>query len=506
VARVRTTSPGAYALYDEGLRAFFGYDAPAAHRLMTAALARDSSFAMAAWYAWWLSRILGLPDSTTTSALQRVQRLAPRTIERERLLIQASVAEVVAPLLDAVAIAETLTVKYPEDPDGQYQLGAAREHQGDWAAAVAAYQRAFVLDSMAGALSGPYCRVCYTLGAMARAYLWWDSAGAAERVNRKLIALRPNEWPAAGSLVEILARQGRRAEAEAITLSHAGLSTAAARSGSLDRDLLRWGRYEEADRELTELLGSRSGEIRDDAKWLLLLSLRDQGRLREAHTLVQRWHVPSPPPVPVDLALLGVELGRPSLTIRAHRDNAVSAARSTLPVALRARSIAWNLVLAGTAHAAAGDTAVVRRLVDSLERIGRNSNWARDTRLHHVLRGLLLQREGKHGEAVDAFNRSLYSLTDGYTRTNLMLAGSLLALGRGAQAIGVLQPAIRGGVDGSNSYVSRTELHEALAQAFEQAGQQDSAVAHWRAVESAFRRADPQFRDRYLYAKLKAGR
>jgi len=106
---------------------------------------------------------------------------------------------------------------------------------------------------------------------------------------------------------------------------------------------------------------------------------------------------------------------------------------------------------------------------------------------------------------VDAFRRSLFSLTDGYTRTNLLMARSLLELHRPAEAIAVLRPAIHGGVDGSNTYVSRTELHEALAQAFEQNGQRDSAVVHWRAVESAWRRADPQFRDRYLRAKTKAG-
>jgi predicted Zn-dependent protease len=167
--------------------------------------------------------------------------------------------------------------------------------------------------------------------------------------------------------------------------------------------------------------------------------------------------------------------------------------------------VIWNLMLAGTAHAAAGDTAVVRRLADSLELLGPTSYFGRDLRLYYVLRGLLLQQEGRHAEAVDAFRRSLFSLTDGYTRTNLMMARSLLALHRPGEAIAVLQPAIRGGVDGSNTYMSRTELHEALAQAFEQAGRKDSAVAHWRAVESAWRRADPQFAERYRRAKEKTG-
>jgi hypothetical protein len=217
-------------------------------------------------------------------------------------------------------------------------------------------------------------------------------------------------------------------------------------------------------------------------------------------------YLPEPGPVPIDLALLGLEMGRPEVSIRNHRNEAANIAHWSGPPAFRARNLIWNLNLAATAHAAAGDTAVVRRLADSLEALGPSSSYAgRDARLHYFLRGLLLQGEGRHAEAVDAFRRSLYSVTDGYTRTNLMMARSLLALNRPAEAIAILRPAIHGGVDGSNTYVSRTELHEAMALAFEQAGQADSARFHWRAVESAWRRADPQFHDRYLRARQKAG-
>jgi tetratricopeptide (TPR) repeat protein len=228
--------------------------------------------------------------------------------------------------------------------------------------------------------------------------------------------------------------------------------------------------------------------------------------------LIHQWRVPNtsrmvsdPGPEAVDLAMLALEMGHPAVSARAFRAAADRVARSNTPPGYRARILMWNLALAGTALAAAGDTAAVRRLADSLEALGPSSTFGRDAKLHYMLRGLLLQREGRHAEAVDAFRRSLFSLTDGYTRTNLMMARSLLVLHRPAEAIAVLQPAIRGGVDGSNTYVSRTELHEALAQAFEMAGQKDSAVVHWRAVESAWRHADPQFKDRYLRAKQKAG-
>jgi hypothetical protein len=97
------------------------------------------------------------------------------------------------------------------------------------------------------------------------------------------------------------------------------------------------------------------------------------------------------------------------------------------------------------------------------------------------------------------------SLTDGYTQINLALGRSLLALRRPAEAVAVLRPAIHGGVDGSNTYTSRTELHEAMAEAFEQAGNRDSAMAHYRTVEQAWRHADPEFAERYRRARAAAG-
>jgi predicted Zn-dependent protease len=140
-------------------------------------------------------------------------------------------------------------------------------------------------------------------------------------------------------------------------------------------------------------------------------------------------------------------------------------------------------------------------MADSVERLGKSSTFGRDLVLHHFLRGLLQQHHGRHSDAVESFRRALFSLSDGYTRINLSLARSLLALRRAEEAIAVLRPSIRGGVDGSNSYTSRTELHEAMAQAFAQLGQRDSARAHFAAVERAWRRADPEFAERYGRAR-----
>ena len=54
----------------------------------------------------------------------------------------------------------------------------------------------------------------------------------------------------------------------------------------------------------------------------------------------------------------------------------------------------------------------------------------------------------------------------------------------------------RGEIDASNLYITRTDLHELLAQAFDAAGHRDSAAAHYKAVLTAWRRADPVYQGR----------
>jgi DNA-binding SARP family transcriptional activator len=510
VTEMRTASPGAYALYEEGLRANYGYDSPAAYRLMKAALARDSGFAMAAYYVWQLGRVFA-DESTQARDMGRAKQIAARTIERERLLIHGSIAEVDAPLRQALAVAETLTVKYPADPEGHILLGNVEGRAGNWAASVAAYNRAVALDSAAGTLRGPYCRVCDALGGMVQQYLWWDSAGAAERSARRLLALRPAETNAWSNLVEPLLRQERFREAARAQHTVNPDSADVTNSALLFRDAIRWGRFAELDPVLRETTRSSKDEPRHEAWWLLMLSLRDQGRLREVDSIRLAWretdraHGANPADQPTDVLMIAMERGHPEVSIRTLRNDAERTSRSNSPPGIRNRYLVWFLTLAGTVYAETGDTAVVRRLADSLEVLGQTSQFGRDVKLHYFLRGLLFRQQERHAEAVDAFQRSLFSLTDGYTRINLMMARSMIELHRAAEAIAVLRPAIHGGVDGSNTYTSRTELHEAMALAFEQAGQADSARAHWRAVEAAWRSADPQFRERYLVAKQKAG-
>jgi hypothetical protein len=103
--------------YEEGLRAYFQNDWKAAQRLMNAALSEDSTFAMAAYWVVKLGKDVWEPvRHQDVSALRPIAlRLAARAPDRERLTITADLlTEDQEPR--AIAVAESLTARYPRDP------------------------------------------------------------------------------------------------------------------------------------------------------------------------------------------------------------------------------------------------------------------------------------------------------------------------------------------------------------------------------------------------------
>ena len=108
---------------------------------------------------------------------------------------------------------------------------------------------------------------------------------------------------------------------------------------------------------------------------------------------------------------------------------------------------------------------------------------------------MLAARRDDEG-AVTEFRRSIVSVNFGYTRANYELARALMRLGRPAEAVAALRPALRGGMESSNLYVTRTELHELLAQALEGTNARDSAAAHYELVARSWAHADPLLRER----------
>jgi DNA-binding SARP family transcriptional activator len=142
VADATTDSPIAYRLYEEGLRAYFHYDNDAARRLMQAALEEDPEFAMAAYY----EALLVPSGANGTPSRARALRLASRAPERERLRIRADLLALnMEPA--ALAVAESLASRFPDDPRAFALLASALWFHGDWKESATAIERAIALDS-----------------------------------------------------------------------------------------------------------------------------------------------------------------------------------------------------------------------------------------------------------------------------------------------------------------------------------------------------------------------
>lgn len=502
VAEATSSSPAAYRLYEQGLRAYFGGDYRAAQGLLHAALEEDSTFAMAAYYEVVNAKLLEdtLPDGRhLTEARRAALALARRAPERERLTITAGLlVDEGEPL--ALAVAESLTTRFPDDPRALSTLARARWTDGDWPGAASALERAIALDSIGEPRGRPTCQLCQDYAQLAEVYLWADSLAAVDRTMRRYLLTKQDSHPWY-VLTLNAARLGDSASAyDAYRRMYA--------DGGGDRqhvklrvDLLL-GDYETVERDARALLGSPWAHEWGLGADAYLIALRNEGRLREAMQFHRTGTLPGlpTPAVPLvpndfDEGILAFERGEPRAAAAVFANKARANVSQWSP-GYQARVRTWNSTLEGMALAAAGDTAGVRSLIDSVERWGSRSAYGRDRRAHHYLRGLMRVATKHDDDAVREFKLAIHSPNVGFTRVNYDLARALLRLGRPQEAVATLQSSLRGEVDASNLYITRTELHELLARAFDAAGQSDSASAHYRAVAKAWKRADPEFSER----------
>jgi DNA-binding SARP family transcriptional activator len=508
LASLTTTSLVARRFYEEGVRAYYRQDATGALRLFRTALAEDSTFAIAAHFASRAAEAVEGSASGMRYAAHAV-RMSQHATERERLLIATGWASATnSPSL--VPLAESLARRFPSEPDAEDALGYALHWSGDFSGATRHLRRAVERDSIALAAAkadapvGLPCAGCEAIGHLVTAYHFADSLAAAERAARQWIRWRPRSTDAWAHLAVTLTQQGRWSEALEALRTRDTLYVGVPPDNIELRlfVLVHSGDLAGADRLLAERARDDVRPSRITALWWQVISFRNQGRLKDALLAARRYNRErGGPPLPEAQVLF--ELGRP-LEAAARFEEVIAIARPpTAPsgapdsaLGLRARHYAWLLTHVGAACAAAGDTVRLARLADSVEAIGARGAYGRDRRLHHHLRGLLLLARGDRAGATVEFRRAIHSPTFGYTRTNLELGRTLLALGRAREAAVVLAPALRGNLESSNYYVTHAELHEALAQAYDAAGQRDSARVHYAWVANAWRRADAPFHQR----------
>jgi tetratricopeptide (TPR) repeat protein len=497
----------AYRLYEEGLRALFQVDLKAAQRLMRAALEEDSTFAMAAFYEATIGLNFNsdtLPDGQYLADVQLTAvRLARRAPEGQRLMISANLL-IQRGEPEALVIAESLAVRFPNDPRALATLSQARWTIGDWAGSVHAIERAIALDSAAELNPGPVCHLCQDYSALADTYRWWDSLPVAATTLQRYLKARPDALEPWYHLAFIRARLGDSAAAYNALRRNVALSGGDPSHAKLRLDLTI-GAYEDFERDVRPLLASSAPGEWSDGENLLLFALRNEGRLRDAIELHQTGWLAGFPAVPrspndFDTGILALEQGDARTAAAVFREKA----RRLQPrwsAGTRARVRTWNSTLEAMSLAAAGDTSAVRALIDSVEHWGSLSAYGRDRKAHHYLTGLMFVAQHRDEDAVREFRAAIHSPTLGFTRVNYELGRALLRLGRPNEAVGTLQSALRGEIDASNLYITRTDLHELLAQAFDATGQRDSAAFHYRAVVNAWRRADPLYQPRRARAR-----
>ncbi|MBK9692883.1 MAG: winged helix-turn-helix domain-containing protein [Gemmatimonadetes bacterium] len=508
IAEVTTRSLVAYRFYEEGLRALFRGDGEAGARLMEQALQEDSTFAMA---AYWLATTQGsFNDVSLIRGLERAVRLSARASERERLTILAGwSAAVDAP--NRIAIAESLTVRYPNEPEGYTWLAGARNSSGDFLGAVEPLRKVIRMDSLSLRASerkdGPpvRCHACIAYLMLIGTYDYMDSLPAAIRTAEEWQRAQPQAPGPAGQISWQLMLAGRYREAltadQAVIARDPGL----VRDGFRVQVWLRMGNFAAADSYYTQLAhGKLPGE---GYKWLSL-SHRMQGKPREglewAHRLRALDTQAPRGAAPYNALFEGqawYELGE--FRRAAAIFDSVSRSPKDTTRSQVARNLVWTQLLRSTALAAAGDTAPLPRIADSLQVWGQRNSYGRDGRAHHHVRGLLYAARGQLDQAAAEFRQAIWSPTSGYTRTNIELAKVLLRLNRPREAAYWTDAARRGGLDASQTYATTTELLELGALAWDAAGERDSAVTRYRQVLQNWRDAEPIYRARVERARIR---
>lgn len=483
---VTARSLAALELYDEGLRAYYAGDATSAERMFAAALEKDTTFAMAAYYAY--KSAFGY-SARARSYLEEARRRALWASDRERLIIGATWAAFNFDPQELV-LAESSSTLFPADPEARVLLGNARVTSGDFAGAVAAYRAALDLDAGGLRDGAAACTACDAIHGLVQAYLLSDSLESAERVARDWTRRQPRSAQAWVTLASVLGAGSDTAGAAAAFRKRAALVPYAPEEWQMMISIaLRAGDFDRVDRLLTGMRASENASTRNEALWWLAIARRYEGRLDDAldaATALVRASGEDDAGARQLYAQVLLEMGRAREaaavfeSVERHWRAAPAASEG-----LRSRRVTWAMTHRATALAAAGDTAALARLVEPIRATGALSGYGRDRRMHHYARALLLAARGNREEATVELRAAIYSPNFGYTRVNLELGRLYLELGKPREAIDVLRPALRGSIEASNLYVTHTELHALLARAFDAIGAPDSAAVHRAYVSRA---------------------
>jgi len=498
---VTTASPTARRLFDAGLRALYDQgDVRTAHTLFLDALQDDSTFAMAAYYVSRCDAILELAGEER-AMLAGAMRLGPRVSERERLMIALAWSTTTGDP-NRMALAESLATRYPDDMEGQLALAGALEGIGDFLGAVPHLRRVIDSDSLAGAATSLLCETCDAFDDLVNAYLLADSMPAAERAARAWIRRWPRSTAPWSAMREVLSREGRAQDAENAARQLTALDASSDLTLSTALIDMHVDDFPAAEQLLAahSRYGSR-GTVELEL-WWLVITQRNEGRLdaafstaRELRRLSQADSANQSGAIAEAQVMFEQGRYRESAALFDSLSAMTPPGQPLAPSSL-ARQRSWMLTHVGTALVAAGDTARLASLADTVEGLARLSAYGRDWTLPHYLRAMLWKARGDPRRELVELRRAIWSPSEGYTRANAEFARASLAVGLPRDAIRIMQGALRGPMDASNFYLTRTEVHELLARSFAAAGETDSAAVHLSVVARVWRDGDAAFRAR----------
>jgi len=491
----------ALSLYSDGVALLHqGTDPRGAAALFQAALRRDSLFAMAAYGLY--RSLVAAKDPEAPRWLERARAPEMRATDRERRIIATTwAADMQDPGL--LATAESLVSRYPGDLQSQLQLASAYLWDGRFDQVIALLHP-LVSSPPVPRTSGDRCPICEVYSPLIAALQNRDSLALAARIAAEWTRAQPespNPW---------LAVTGVHFQALADSVALAALDSAAARSAEVaalvlpvyrGMIVLRQGLVDSACALFRGL--STQTRFREEGLWRTITCLRVGGRLREAEQVARQFELEYKGAVPRAQVLY--EAGQLREAARLFDSMAVTTLALPAP-GWAARWTSWHQTHLATCLAAAGDTARLGRLADSIVLLGNRTAFGRNRRMAPYVRGLLLVARGESAAAADSFRAAAaFAPSDGYSRANLALARTLLRLGRPGEAIPWLQAALRSSMEGSAFYATWSETHELAARAFAAAGEMDSARAHAAWLARAWRAADPAFRKRAHEAGRLAG-
>jgi pentatricopeptide repeat protein len=497
VADVTTGNLAAYEHYFKARQALDLMKPDVAIRELEGALALDPDFALAhyqravvdAWSPVWV-KASKTGDEASVRTMQghidAAMRLADRLPEKERLALLGWRATLDRKPEAAQRLRDQAAEAYPEDKEAVFWAGDVRFHEGRYDAALPYFEHALRLDpnyvlalnhevmchEQLGQAEGQleaarrWNAVAPSADALrfeGRALLALHRRDDAEQVFRRATELDHRWWPSP-ALASWFMLEGRPHEAEA--MAREGMRAAASRTPAPPS-----APDEERD---SELVGYQR---------LLVASLGQQGRLREARVVLDGMEASGVKPLDAAMARLGFATGS--------RDPKLIRQAMAEVERLDGLRSAKSLMGAATSAAVAGDVPAATALV---ERARSAPDWP-DVYAEQraVAEAVIAWRSGRLAEAADL----LRGLAEGKTVAgrylgSVLLGEVLVSEGRDADAVGPLERARSmrwsGAVDSRPWLDPNAAL--LLAGAYERTGDRQKALERVEELLRLWERAD----------------